>query len=347
MTRVEPVAPPFPPELQAIFDRIMPPGVPPLALFTTLARVPRVYERFRAGSLLDRGPVAMRHREIVIHRTCARCGCAYEWGVHAAFFAERTGLTAAQLHATIAGGADDPVWSKDEQLLIRLADELHDSANVSDALWQALTAAFSIEQIFECMALAGFYHTVSFFANGLRLPLEPFAVALPSLPADDERAPEYARDLVATVERSAPALEGLPDAETTRRPSPEKWSPREILGHLIDSASNNHQRFVRAQFTDDLVFPGYEQDSWVRVQRYQEAPWPDLIRLWRGLNLHLARVMAATPEAERTRPRRRHNLHQIAWRAVPAAEPATLDYFMADYVGHLKHHLRQILGPNQ
>jgi hypothetical protein len=78
--RVEPVQPPFPPELQAVFDRIMPPGVPPLQLFTTLARVPRIYERFRAGSLLDRGPLSLRHREIVIDRTCARCGCPYEWG---------------------------------------------------------------------------------------------------------------------------------------------------------------------------------------------------------------------------------------------------------------------------
>src|SRR5437667_11944788 len=105
--RVEPVAPPYPPELQAIFARIMPPGVPPLALFTTLARVPRIYERFRAGSLLDRGPVSLRHREIVIDRTCARCGCAYEWGVHVAFFAQRVALTPAQVRATMRGRADE------------------------------------------------------------------------------------------------------------------------------------------------------------------------------------------------------------------------------------------------
>lgn len=178
--RVEPVAPPFSPELQAVFDRVMPPGVPPLALFTTLARVPRVYERFRAGALLDRGPATLRQREIVIDRTCARCGCAYEWGVHAAFFAERTALTPEQLAATVCGGADDPAWSADEQLLIRLVDELHDSATVSDTLWRALTASYSLEQTFEFIALVGFYHTVSFFANGLRLPLEPFAVAFPS-----------------------------------------------------------------------------------------------------------------------------------------------------------------------
>jgi alkylhydroperoxidase family enzyme len=177
--RVEPMAPPFPAELQAVFDRIMPPGVPPLALFTTLARVPRVYDRFRAGSLLDRGPVTMRQREIVIQRTCARCDCAYEWGVHAAFFAERTGLTQEQLEATVCGEPSERVWSNDEQLLIRLADELHDTADISDELWRELAATFSVEQIVEVVALAGFYHTVSFFANGLRLPGEPYSASFP------------------------------------------------------------------------------------------------------------------------------------------------------------------------
>ncbi len=179
--RVAPVAPPFTAELQAVFDRIMPPGVPPLTLFTTLARVPRIYERFRAGSLLDRGPLSLRQREIVIDRTCARCGCAYEWGVHAAFFAERVKLTPEQLHATVHGDAADPVWSDDERLLLRAVDELHDGARLSDDLWRALSGSFTIEQIFEVIALAGFYHTVSFFANGLALSPEPWSVTLPGL----------------------------------------------------------------------------------------------------------------------------------------------------------------------
>lgn len=177
--RIEPVSPPYPPELQAVFDKVMPPGVAPLALFTTLARVPRVYERFRAGGLLSRGPVSMRHREIVIDRTCARCGCAYEWGVHIAFFAERVALTAEQIRATVRGDADDQSWSDEERLLIRLVDELHDSANISDELWKALASIFSIDQIFELLALVGFYHTVSFFANSLRLAPEPFGAPFP------------------------------------------------------------------------------------------------------------------------------------------------------------------------
>jgi alkylhydroperoxidase family enzyme len=166
--------------MQAVFDKIMPPGVPPLTLFTTLARVPRIYDRFRAGSLLDRGPVSLRHREIVIDRTCARCGCAYEWGVHVAFFAERAALTPEQVRATVPGDAKDAAWSDAEQLLLRLVDELHDTADISDELWKALAAAFSVEQIFELIALVGFYHTVSFFANGLRLGAEPYAAPPPA-----------------------------------------------------------------------------------------------------------------------------------------------------------------------
>jgi 4-carboxymuconolactone decarboxylase len=179
MSRVDPITPPYAPDVQALFDKLMPPGVPPLALFTMLARVPRIFDRFRAGSLLDRGPVSLRHREIVIYRTCARCGCGYEWGVHVAFFAQRVGLTPEQIRATAKGDSTDPVWSADESLLIRLVDELHDRATISDELWSALTTAFSVEQIFELIALVGFYHTVSFFANGLKLAPEPNTTPLP------------------------------------------------------------------------------------------------------------------------------------------------------------------------
>ncbi len=135
----------------------------------------------------------------------------------------------------------------------------------------------------------------------------------------------------------------ISEADSARRPVPGKWSPKEIVGHLIDSASNNHQRFVRVQFQDDLIFPGYDQDAWVTAQYYQEAPWSALVELWQAYNLHLARVMAATPEAARLRQHRRHNFHQIAWQTIPEGEPTTLDYFMRDYVTHLRHHLSQIL----
>jgi hypothetical protein len=157
--------------------------------------------------------------------------------------------------------------------------------------------------------------------------------------------PDCAQRLLAVVDAAAPLLLALDDAATARRPAPGKWSPREIVGHLIDSASNNHRRFVLAQLQDDLVFPGYEQDAWVAAQRYQDAPWRELVNLWMAFNRHVAYVMASAPEEARTKPRRAHNLHEIAFVPVPHDTPATLEYFMRDYVGHLEHHLRQILGP--
>src|SRR5215204_4697516 len=90
---------------------------------------------------------------------------------------------------------------------------------------------------------------------------------------------------------------------------------------------------------DDLVVEGYEQDAWVSAQRYQDAPWLELVLLWMTYNRHLARLMAATPAADRDRVRHVHNLHLRAFRAVPADRPVTLDYFMNDYVYHLEHHL--------
>ena len=155
---------------------------------------------------------------------------------------------------------------------------------------------------------------------------------------------DFIEDFRHLVERSATSLLAISETDSARRPAPGKWSPKEIVGHLIDSASNNHQRFVRAQFREDLVFAGYDQEAWVKAQRYQEAAWPALIELWRAYNLHLARVMAATPKAVRLRQHDRHNFHQIAWQTVPEDAPATLDYFMRDYVDHLRHHLNQIFA---
>src|SRR2546430_1981842 len=153
---------------------------------------------------------------------------------------------------------------------------------------------------------------------------------------------DYVTDLRETIEKTTPRLAGMSDESSRRRPAPGKWSPREVIGHLIDSASNNHQRFVRAQFKDDLLFDGYEQDAWVSLQQYSEAPWSDLIDLWRYFNLHIAHIMQVASKDERLRKRARHNLDQLAWKPIPREEPATLDYFMSDYVGHLEHHLAQI-----
>src|SRR5678815_5480579 len=140
--RIAPALPPFHPDVQSALDRIMPAGVPPLLLFTTLARNARVFQRFMAGGLLDKGSIGLREREIMIDRTTARCGSEYEWGVHVSFFAERAELTPQQVQATVLAASDDAVWSARDQLIVRLADELHDSNTVSDALWSKLGQEF-------------------------------------------------------------------------------------------------------------------------------------------------------------------------------------------------------------
>lgn len=144
-----------------------------------------------------------------------------------------------------------------------------------------------------------------------------------------------------TVQRAAERLLKYTDDGAARRPAPGKWSRKEIIGHLIDSACNNHGRFVRAQLQDDLVFPGYAQDDWVRLERYQERPWADLVALWRLYNHHIASLMENASAHDLRRPRVNHNLDQLAWAPVSPSAPTTLEFFMRDYVGHLKHHLRQ------
>ena len=144
------------------------------------------------------------------------------------------------------------------------------------------------------------------------------------------------------IDAAYPRLSAISDADAAISPAPGKWSPKQVIGHLIDSASNNHQRFVRANFTDDLIFAGYDQEKWVLLGAYADAPWTSLLSLWREFNLQIARVMDATPSSVRDLPRARHNLDQVAWSAVPEAQSATLGYFMNDYVDHLEHHLRQI-----
>jgi alkylhydroperoxidase family enzyme len=178
--RIATADPPYSPEIQAALDRVMPMGVPPLVLFTTLARNPRVFQRFMAGGLLDPGSISLREREIVVNRATARCGSEYEWGVHIAFFAEVSALMPEQIHSTVHGGAGDACWSARERLLIELVDALHDDATIGDVLWTALRREFDEAQMIELIVLTGFYHMVSFVTNGLRLPLEDGAARFPA-----------------------------------------------------------------------------------------------------------------------------------------------------------------------
>jgi hypothetical protein len=148
--------------------------------------------------------------------------------------------------------------------------------------------------------------------------------------------------LRAAVAHAVRHLRTISDPLASTPGAPGKWSPKEVIGHLIDSASNNHQRFVRAQLPGAVPFDGYAQDDWVRLQRYNEADWSALVDLWAAFNLHLARVMEHTSEEGSRRPRPDLQLTRLAFRQ--ANEPVSLGWFMEDYVEHMQHHLRQI-GP--
>jgi len=177
--RIEPATPPFGEDISRSLDRVMK-GQPPLRLFTTLARDPRLFQKFFAGGLLDKGHLSIRQREIVIHRTTALCKSEYEWGVHVTVFSRLAGLTPEQVQASVTASANDACWSAEDQVLLRLCDSLHAHADIDDGLWDALRTYFSEEAIIELLMLAGFYRTVSYLTNGLRLPLEASGARFPA-----------------------------------------------------------------------------------------------------------------------------------------------------------------------
>jgi hypothetical protein len=146
--------------------------------------------------------------------------------------------------------------------------------------------------------------------------------------------PAIADDLRRTVNEARGMLQPLSDDETSEHPRPGKWSKKEILGHLVDSATNNHQRFVRAALYGPLIFPGYEQDALAKLQRCNDVEWTLLLGLWESYNLYLAHVLAGLPESASSVPC-----------TIGSSPTATLAYIAEDYVAHLKHHLNQIVGP--
>ena len=179
--RINPATAPFSPDIQAAIDKIMPPGKPPLALFTTLARDPRLFGKFFSASLLDRGHLTLRQREIVINRTTALCKSEYEWGVHVAVFAAKANFNEAQIAAFVHGTPNDDCWESADKVLLQLCDALHAECTVDDGLWQTLrNDGYSDEAILELLMLAGFYRTVSYLTNALRLPLETDTARFPA-----------------------------------------------------------------------------------------------------------------------------------------------------------------------
>ncbi len=174
--RIVPLEPPYDAEAGEQLSKMMPPGVPPIALFRTFVRNLPMTQAMSAWGSYELGrslSLSMRDREIVIDRTCARCGCEYEWGVHVAFFADRVGLDRIQITSLTAGTADDECWTDErDRLLIRAVDSLHEDADIPDALWHALLSEFDEKNLLDLLLLCGWYHAISFVARAARVPLE-------------------------------------------------------------------------------------------------------------------------------------------------------------------------------
>ncbi len=155
---------------------------------------------------------------------------------------------------------------------------------------------------------------------------------------------DLARELNSVIESTEKKLKAITELQSAIKPSPEKWSSKEILGHLIDSSVNNMVRFVVGQFKNDLVFSGYDQNEWVIAQNYQNAEWNFLIDLWKMNNLQIVRIVELIPKDVLKRSTKNHNYDEIAWKELSKDEFATLEYLIEDYIGHMKHHLNKIFN---
>jgi len=169
MARIQPVDPPYDRETGEQLAAMMPPGIEPILLFRTFARnlpmttAMRTWGSYELGRKLS---LSMRDREILIDRTCARCRCEYEWGVHVVFFAERVGLSRSQVASITHGDAEDPCWTDErDRLLVRAADSLHDHATTDAELNERLVAEFRDEELLDIYLLCGWYHAISYAAN--------------------------------------------------------------------------------------------------------------------------------------------------------------------------------------
>jgi alkylhydroperoxidase family enzyme len=174
--RIEPLHPPYAPPVAERLEAMMPAGVPPIHLFRTFAKnlpMATAMGPWGAYELSKRLSLNMRDREIIIDRTCARCKCEYEWGVHIAFFAQRVDLNSQQVTSLTHGQPTDPCWSNDrDRVLIQTVDSLYENGTINDDLFNRLKAIFSEEQIFDVTMLCGWYHAISFTANVANVALE-------------------------------------------------------------------------------------------------------------------------------------------------------------------------------
>lgn len=178
--RINPINAPYNESITADFNTVMPPGMPPLSIFRTVAHNPRVLHRMVMGGLLDKGSITLAQRELVILRACGLCKAEYEWGVHVAAFAKKAGFNQDQINDTTQENSDSDLWDQGQNLIIALVNQLHTDNQVSDELWGKLAEKFAEDQLIELVMLAGLYHAVSFMVNACKIQNEPFAPAFPA-----------------------------------------------------------------------------------------------------------------------------------------------------------------------
>lgn len=169
----------LPEDMKTLINRIMPPDMPPFSLFTTLARDPRLFDRFVAKGLMGKGNLTLRQRELIVDRVTARCGSEYEWGIHVAFFGDKL-FDEAQIYSIVHGGADDACWPDEDKIIIRLCDGLEANCTVGDDLYADLQTVLTDQGIIEAILLVGNYRTTACLTETLRLPLEPFGRRFPA-----------------------------------------------------------------------------------------------------------------------------------------------------------------------
>lgn len=180
MSRIGLLQKPYPDAFAAAMEKVMPPGAPPLALFTAVAQSPRAWERFSGGSMAGKGPLEFRIRELVILRTAARTGCEYEWGTHVTLFAGKAGFSEAQVRSTANGHAEDSNWNEAESAVVATVDALLAEKRLSDGEFARVAGFFETAQILEIIQLVGFYHGVALITGALDLPLEAGIARFPA-----------------------------------------------------------------------------------------------------------------------------------------------------------------------
>ncbi len=193
MPRVEPISPPYTGKSAALLERMMPGGAAPILLFRTFVKNTPMTEALTGWGgyeLSNELSLSLREREIAIDRTCARCSCEYEWGVHVAFFAESAELSVDQVASLTHGQPVDPCWSDErDQLVIAAADSLHDANGFDDVLYAQLESNFTEAELLDLTMLCGWYHAISYTANALQVDLEPGAPRFADYLPDEERSP--------------------------------------------------------------------------------------------------------------------------------------------------------------